>query len=259
MSRICRQHDILLHADEVVTGFGRTGEWFGSFTYDLQPDILTMAKGLSSGYQPISAVSLGARMGEVIAGANEELVHGYTYSGHPVASAVALKNIEVLERKRIVQRVKRVDRPLLPAPRAAGVRRPPLVGEVRGIGLLAAIELVEDKKERRPFPRERNVGTICRDHCFKNGLVMRAIRDTMVLSPPLVITEAEVERAAGEGEALHRPHGGGSGNQIAPQALDVFSAMRVSCQSCWTCSRSRKPARNSPERLTNWVLDQYVD
>jgi putrescine---pyruvate transaminase len=194
MSRICRRHDILLHADEVVTGFGRTGEWFGSFTYDLEPDILTMAKGLSSGYQPISAVSLGPRMGELIAGANEELVHGYTYSGHPVASAVALKNIEVLERKRIVQRVKRSIGPYFQRRVRQVFANHPLVGEVRGIGLLAAIELVEDKKERRAFSRERNVGTICRDHCFNNGLVMRAIRDTMVLSPPLVITEAEVER-----------------------------------------------------------------
>ena len=194
MSRLCRKYDILLHADEVVTGFGRTGEWFGSFTYDLKPDILTMAKGLSSGYQPISAVSLGARMGEAIAGANEELVHGYTYSGHPVASAVALKNIEVLERRRIVQRVKRSIGPYFQRRVRQVFARHPLVGEVRGIGLLAAIELVEDKKERRPFSRERNVGTICRDHCFRNGLVMRAIRDTMVLSPPLVITEAEVER-----------------------------------------------------------------
>jgi len=194
MSRICRQYDILLHADEVVTGFGRTGEWFGSFTYGLEPDILTMAKGLSSGYQPISAISLGARMGEAIAGANEELVHGYTYSGHPVASAVALKNIEVLERERIVQRVKRSIGPYFQRRVRQLFGSHPLVGEVRGDGMLAALELVADKRERRPFPRERNVGTICRDHCFSNGLVMRAIRDTMVLSPPLVITEAEVEK-----------------------------------------------------------------
>jgi putrescine aminotransferase len=194
MARICRKHDILLHADEVVTAFGRTGEWFASFTYDLRPDILTMAKGLSSGYVPISAISLGARMGEAISGANEELVHGYTYSGHPVASAVALKNIEVLERRRIPQRVKRSIGPYFQRRVRQMFAGQPLVGEVRGIGMLAAIELVEDKKERRPFSRDRNVGTICRDHCFRNGLVMRAIRDTMVLAPPLIITEAEVEK-----------------------------------------------------------------
>ena len=192
--RICRENDILLHADEVVTGFGRTGEWFGSFTYGIEPDIVTMAKGLSSGYQPISAISLGARMGETIAQAEEELVHGYTYSGHPVASAVALKNLEVLERNRIVQRVKRTIGPYFQRRVKQVFEGHPLVGQVRGVGLLAAIELVEDKKARRRFPSERNVGTICRDHCFSNGLVMRAIRDTMVLSPPLVITEAEVEK-----------------------------------------------------------------
>ena len=194
IARICRQYDILLHADEVVTGFGRTGEWFGSFTYNIAPDIMTMAKGLSSGYQPISALSLGERMGGAIAGANEELVHGYTYSGHPVASAVALKNLEVLERRRIVQRVKRTIGPYFQRRVRQVFEDHPLVGEVRGVGMLAGIELVEDKEQRRRFPSERNVGTICRDHCFSNGLVMRAIRDTMVLAPPLVITEAEVEK-----------------------------------------------------------------
>jgi putrescine aminotransferase len=194
MSRILKRHDILLHADEVITGFGRTGEWFGSFTYHLNPDIMTMAKGLSSGYQPISAISLGARMGNVIASAKEELVHGYTYSGHPVASAVALKNLEVLERDGLIARVKNSIGPYFQRRVREIFAGHPLVGEVRGVGLLAAMELVDDKRERRPFPRERNVGTICRDHCFASGLVMRAIRDTMVLAPPLIITEAEIEK-----------------------------------------------------------------
>ena len=194
MSRICKENDILLHADEVITGFGRTGEWFGSFTYDLKPDIMTMAKGLSSGYQPISAISLGLRMGEAIANAKEELVHGYTYSGHPVACAVALKNLEVLERDGIVARVKESIGPYFQRRVREVFADHPLIGEVRGLGMLAAMELVEDRYERRSFPREKNAGTICRDHCFNNGLVMRAIRDTMVLAPPLIITEAEVEK-----------------------------------------------------------------
>jgi putrescine aminotransferase len=192
--RICRRHDILFHADEVITGFGRTGEWFGSYTYDLQPDIITMAKGLSSGYQPISAVSLGQRMGDAIAGAGEELVHGYTYSGHPVACAVALKNLEILQRDGIVTRVKKKSGPYFQRRVREVFADHPLVGEVRGVGMLAAMELVQDKENRRSFPRERNVGTICRDHCFENGLVMRAIRDTMVLAPALVITESEIEQ-----------------------------------------------------------------
>lgn len=192
--RICRKYDILFHADEVITGFGRTGEWFGCFTYDLQPDIITMAKGLSSGYQPISAISLGPRMGDAIAAAAEELVHGYTYSGHPVACAVALKNVEILKRDGIVTRVKRKIGPYFQRRVREVFADHPLVGEVRGVGMLAAMELVENKAERRSFPRTRNVGTICRDHCFGNGLVMRAIRDTMVLAPALIITEAEIEQ-----------------------------------------------------------------
>ncbi len=194
IARLCKKYDILLHTDEVITGFGRTGEWFGSTTYGLEPDITTMAKGLSSGYQPISAVSLGARMGDAIAQAKEELVHGYTYSGHPVASAVALKNIEILKRDKIIARVKKRIGPYFQRRMRETFADHPLVGEVRGIGLLAAIELVADRAERRIFPRERNVGIICRDHSFENGLIMRAIRDTMVLAPPLVITEAEVEK-----------------------------------------------------------------
>ncbi|MDE2477245.1 MAG: aminotransferase class III-fold pyridoxal phosphate-dependent enzyme [Alphaproteobacteria bacterium] len=191
--RICRRYDILFHADEVITGFGRTGEWFGSFTYNLQPDIITMAKGLSSGYQPISAISLGSRMGDAIAAAGEELVHGYTYSGHPVACAVALKNVEILKRDGIVTRVKRKIGPYFQRRVREVFADHPLVGEVRGAGMLAAMELVENKAERQSFPKNRNAGTICRDHCFENGLVMRAIRDTMVLAPALIITEVEIE------------------------------------------------------------------
>ncbi len=193
VQRICRKYDVLLHLDEVVTGFGRLGEWFGSHFYNIAPDIIAMAKGLSSGYQPISAISLGERMGEAIANAGEELVHGYTYSGHPVTCAVALKNLEVLERENIVPRVKNSIGPYFQKRIAETFRDHPLVGEVRGVGLLAAIELVADKKERRFFPRDQDIGTHCRDYCFNGGLIMRAIRDTMVLSPPLIISETEVE------------------------------------------------------------------
>ncbi len=193
VQRICRKYDVLLHADEVVTGFGRLGEWFGSQTYNIAPDIMTMAKGLSSGYQPISATSLGERMGETIINAGEELVHGYTYSGHPVTCAVALKNLEVLERENIVSRVKTSIGPYFHKRLNETFANHPLVGEVRGVGLLAAIELVDDKKERRFYPRDKDVGTHCRNYCFSNGLIMRAIRDTMVLSPPLIVSETEVD------------------------------------------------------------------
>jgi putrescine aminotransferase len=193
VQQICRRYDILLHVDEVVTGFGRLGEWFGSLHFGVAPDIMTMAKGLSSGYQPISAISLGERMGAAIAEAEEELVHGYTYSGHPVACAVALANLNELETRDLPGRVKTSIGPFFQRRLRETFDGHVLVGEVRGLGMLGAMELVADKKTRTPFPKDRNVGTICRDHCFANGLVMRAIRDTMVLAPPLVITEAEVE------------------------------------------------------------------
>ncbi|HEY6578437.1 MAG TPA: aminotransferase [Rhizomicrobium sp.] len=193
VQRICREHDVLLHLDEVITGFGRTGEWFGANTYDIAPDIVTMAKGLSSGYQPISAVSLGARMADTILSANEELVHGFTYSGHPVAAAVALKNLEVMETRELAPRVKQTIGPYLHRRLHETFDSHPLVGEVRGDGLLAAIELVPNKPTRTFFPREADIGARCRNYCLGNGLMMRAIRDTMVLAPPLVVSEAEID------------------------------------------------------------------
>jgi putrescine---pyruvate transaminase len=193
INRICKKYEVLLHTDEVITGFGRTGEWFGAQTYGITPDIMTMAKGISSGYQPISAISLGERMGEAISHANEELVHGYTYSGHPVASAVALKNLEIMSRDNIVGRVKNDIGPYMQRRLRETFKDHPIVGEVRGIGLIAAIELVPDPKKRVSFPEEGEVGGHCRNYCFNSGLISRAIRDTMVLAPPLVITESEIE------------------------------------------------------------------
>ena len=193
VQRICAKYDVLLHLDEVVTGFGRTGEWFGAQTYRIAPDIMTMAKGLSSGYQPISAISLGTRMAATILSANEELVHGYTYSGHPVASAVALKNLEVIERERLVSRVKTEIGPYLQRRLRETFLDHPIVGEVRCVGLLAAVELVRDKRERKFFPDPGTIGTHCRNYCFNDGLICRAIRDTMVLAPPLIIRENEID------------------------------------------------------------------
>ncbi|HEY2885473.1 MAG TPA: aspartate aminotransferase family protein [Rhizomicrobium sp.] len=193
VQRICAKYQVLLHLDEVVTGFGRTGEWFGAQTYRIAPDIMTMAKGLSSGYQPISAISLGTRMAATILNANEELVHGYTYSGHPVASAVALKNLEVIEREKLVPRVKNEIGPYLQRRLRETFAEHPIVGEVRCVGLLAAVELVRDKKERKFFADPGAIGTHCRNYCFNDGLICRAIRDTMVLAPPLIIRESEVD------------------------------------------------------------------
>jgi putrescine aminotransferase len=192
VQRICKKYDVLLHVDEVITGFGRTGAWFGSQTFGISPDIMSLAKGISSGYQPISAVALGTRVGDAFANADEELVHGFTWSGHPVACAVSLKNLEIIEREGLVERVGSDIGPYFQTA-VRSLADHPLVGEVRGTGLLAAIELVQDKSSRKFFNKDLDVGTKCRNHCFSNGLVMRAIRDTMVLAPPFVVKREEVD------------------------------------------------------------------
>jgi putrescine aminotransferase len=195
IERICRAHDVLLIADEVICGFGRTGSWFGWQTYGFAPDIVTMAKGLSSGYQPIAAVALGQRVGDVVFAGKDEFTHGFTYSGHPVACAVALANIEVMEREGLATRAAGS----LGAHFAAALGRlaeHPLVGEVRTKGLLGAVELVADKASRQRFQPVGRAGALTRDACVRHGLVMRAVRDVMIIAPPLVINEAEIDEAA---------------------------------------------------------------
>ena len=192
VQRICKKYDVLLIADEVICGFGRTGRWWGSDTFEIKPDILTMAKGLSSGYMPISAVMLGARVGDALTSSGEEWTHGFTYSGHPVAAAVALANIEIMEREGLHERASGpIGRYFADA--VASLNDHPLVGETRTLGLLGAIELVEDKEAKQRFPEDKAVGATCRDHCIREGLVMRAVGDIMVLSPPLIIHEAEID------------------------------------------------------------------
>jgi putrescine aminotransferase len=196
INRICRKYDILLHVDEVICGFGRTGRWFGSETFGIEPDMINMAKGLSSGYQPIAALGLGPRVGEALFNASDEWSHGFTYSGHPVACAVALANLELMQKEHLVEKAGGATGAYFQR-KLAELDDHPLVGETRGVGLLGAIELVKNKKTREKYPSELEVGYRCRVHCFDNGLVMRAIGDTMVLSPPLVISESEIDELLG--------------------------------------------------------------
>lgn len=190
IQEICRKYDILLHADEVICGFGRTGNWFGSHTYGIQPDTMAMAKGMTSGYQPLSAVALGPRVGDALYNAGEEWSHGFTYSGHPVACAVALANLDVMEKEKLVEKAGGEIGSYFQS-KLQELANHPIIGQVRGVGLLGAMEIVKDKKTRERF--EGDAGTLCRDHCFSNDLVMRAIGNTMVLSPPLVITKDEID------------------------------------------------------------------
>jgi putrescine aminotransferase len=192
VNRICREHDILLIADEVICGFGRTGKMFGSDYFGIQPDIMTLAKAITSGYLPLSAVMVGDRVANVMINETGEFYHGFTYSGHPVACAVALANLDIIEREGLVERAATMGE-ILRGKLHAALDDHPMVGEVRGIGLIGAIELVADKRTRRFFEKRGRIGLICRDHCIENGLIMRAVRDTMVFSPPLIISEPEID------------------------------------------------------------------
>ena len=190
IKEILAKYDILFVADEVICGFGRTGEWFGSDFYGLKPDMMTIAKGLTSGYIPMGGLIV---RDEVVAVLNEggDFNHGFTYSGHPVAAAVALENIRILREEKIVEKVHAETAPYLQK-RLRELNDHPLVGEVRGVGMLGAIELVQDKATRKRY-EGRGVGMICRQFCFDNGLIMRAVGDTMIISPPLVISKDEID------------------------------------------------------------------
>ncbi|MDU9411079.1 aspartate aminotransferase family protein [Pseudomonas sp. zfem005] len=187
---ILARYDILFIADEVICGFGRTGEWFGSQYYGNAPDLMPIAKGLTSGYIPMGGVIVRDEVVEVL-NQGGEFYHGFTYSGHPVAAAVALENIRILREEKIVEKVKAETAPYLQQ-RWQELADHPLVGEARGVGMVGALELVKNKKTRERFT-DLGVGMQCREHCFRNGLIMRAVGDTMIVSPPLVISKDEID------------------------------------------------------------------
>ena len=195
IQKICDRYGILLVADEVICGFGRTGHWFGSNLYGLRPDLMTIAKGLSSGYLPIGGVMVGDRVADVLIDKGGEFAHGYTYSGHPAACAVASANLTILQQENLVPRTRDETGPYLAA-RWREIAEHPLVGEARSVGLIGALELVRDKATRQFFDQRGEVGTICRDFCFQNGLIMRAVRDTMIIAPPLVISREQIDELA---------------------------------------------------------------
>ncbi len=189
---ICDAHEILLIADEVITGFGRTGNMFGSQTYDIRPDVMTIAKGLSSGYAPIGGSILTDEVAEVI-NSGGDFNHGYTYSGHPMTCAVALENLRILTEEKIVDRVREDTGPYL-AEKWATLGEHPLVGETVIKGMMASLALTPDKSARAAFAAPKGtVGLRCRDRCFAGNLVMRHVGDRMIISPPLVITRAEID------------------------------------------------------------------
>lgn len=191
IKRICDKYEILLIADEVICGFGRTGNWFGSETVGWTPDIMTIAKGLSSGYQPIGGSIVNDEVASVIGAC--EFNHGYTYNAHPVAAAVALENINILQEEKVVDYVRDDIGPYLKQKWEA-LADHPMVGEAKIVGLMGSIALTPHKESRAAFAADAGtVGYICRERCFANNLIMRHVGDRMIISPPLVITRAEVD------------------------------------------------------------------
>ena len=194
IQRICRKYDVLLMIDEVITGFGRTGTWFACESMGIESDTITIAKAVTSGYQPLSAVILNDRMRDVLY-SHGEYYHGYTYSGHPVACAVALANLDIIEREGLIERVRTDTGPYLVEKFRSELADRPLVGEVRGFGLLAGIEVVKDPKPLERFEPAGSAAALVRDHSIAEGMMMRAVGDTLILSPPLTWTRETIDEA----------------------------------------------------------------
>jgi len=195
---ILKKYEILFLVDEVICGFGRTGNMWGAETYGIKPDLLTCAKALSASYQPISALLVTDAIYEAMLSQSRKLGtfgHGFTYAGHPVACAVALETLKVYEEDGIVERV----RALAPRMKAGleALRDHPLVGDVRGVGLMYGVELVADKRTRVPFDPKLKVGQLVLVECQKVGLIVRAIEDRIAFTPPLIITEAQIDEMCG--------------------------------------------------------------
>ncbi|RQW28969.1 aspartate aminotransferase family protein [Rhodobacteraceae bacterium CH30] len=193
VERICRKYDVLLVADEVICGFGRTGEWFGQTHFGFKPDMFTTAKGLSSGYLPIGAVFVGERVARGLIEEGGDFNHGFTYSGHPVCAAVAHANVAALRDEGIVERVKNETGPYMQQRWREVFGQFAHVDDVRGVGLIQAFTLVKNKATRELFDNWGEAGTQCRDIFFKHNLIMRACGDHIVCAPPLVITKAEID------------------------------------------------------------------
>jgi len=196
---ICKQHEILYISDEVVTAFGRLGHFFASEdVFGIQPDIINCAKGLTSGYIPLGATLLSDEIYEVISKPQRDgavFSTGYTYSGHPVACAVALKNIEIMEREQICENVREVG-PYLEQ-QLKTLKDLPIVGDVRGSHFMMCIESVADKETKELLPLEANVGRRIADECQKRGLIVRPIAHLNVLSPPLIWDREMVDQVVG--------------------------------------------------------------
>jgi putrescine aminotransferase len=192
IQKICNERDILLISDEVICGFGRTGDWFGCEHFSVEPDLMTMAKGITSGFQPLGGVAIGDKMADVLTSGGGEFAHGYTYSGHPAACAAGIATLEILQRDNIIETVSSVTAPHF-ATRLGELADHPIVGEVRTTGMLAGLEIVRDKQTRERLAPESSATGFCRDTAIQNGLMVRAVGDTIIAAPPLICSTQEID------------------------------------------------------------------
>jgi adenosylmethionine-8-amino-7-oxononanoate aminotransferase len=191
---VCDRHEVLFIADDVITGFGRTGRWFGLDHYGIEPDIMQFAKGITSGYVPLGGIGVSDKVRDVINGvpAGKRWMHAYTYSGHPTCCAVALANIDILDHEGLVERSAMAGERLLRGLRSLETLAH--VGNVRGLGLMAAVELVADKTTKQYFPAETGLSQKLMEALLDNGLYTRVVMDSICLAPPLVVSDAEIDR-----------------------------------------------------------------
>ena len=192
IQRIVDKYGVLLISDEVICAFGRLGHWFAYEKFGYKPDLITFAKAVTSGYIPLGGVMVGNRVAEVLIEQGGEFNHGYTYSGHPVACAVGLANVAIMEREQLPLRVKNDIAPYL-ATCFAKLNDHPLVGLAETCGFTAGLVLVKNKKTKQRFDEKLSVGMVCRGHCFRTGLIMRAVGDRMIIAPPLIMTHAQID------------------------------------------------------------------
>jgi putrescine aminotransferase len=195
IQRICDRHGILLVSDEVICGFGRLGSWFGCQHphINTRPDLITFAKGVTSGYLPLGGVLVGERIARLLIDEGGDFNHGFTYSGHPTCCAVAIANIQALRAEGVVERVAADTAPYL-ARGFASLNDHPLVGDANSLGMVAGLVLYKDKATRAAFDEDLGIGMRCRDHCFRQGIVMRAVGDRMIIAPPLVMTHDDIDQ-----------------------------------------------------------------
>jgi putrescine---pyruvate transaminase len=193
IQRICRQYDVLLCADEVIGGFGRTGEWFAHRHFGFEPDLICIAKGLTSGYVPMGGLVMSRKVGEALVEKGGVYAHGLTYSGHPVAAAVALANLDVLEKERLVERTRTDTGPYLQKALRDAFGDHPLVGEIQGVGAVAAIQFAKNKATRERFSNEAELTWHSRTAGFELGAIVRSTNGRLIIAPPLVIDHAQID------------------------------------------------------------------